>query len=489
MAHVFNSMVVLFLFDQLLDSNASLTCLSSGSFIIDRWCLEYNQLSACVTDAGPGEGNASVPCISGRAYPLTLEYKHVQNSAAVTLSYGSPSIARTVIPSARLFNSPADIHGSPFSVVVFPNVADGRQSVVNGSTISLTTAGVLSVFTIRAKDEYANSKTLWDSTFTVFVSQGNQLKESHGVISANVEPGAYRVSYTITRAGSSSISIALAATGGIAATYYKSYSSSGYEQSDTLTRVESTMDISWNGSAINYLPNSSGTVRWQGLIRPTSTTPYTFITMQDLKNASFPVDRVQLWLDGQLLLDQWTSLDFAPASVAVSFPMAYEFYEVEMRYQSQAFSRLRLTAARAGGSLPTTIPSSNLFFSKVVADSPYAIQVVPAYSDLASSILAGSFLTVSTAGVLAQFSIFSRDRFGNQRNASGDTFLFHAVSSNTAEVLDSASEYIGNGIYRISYVAKVQDTYQIQVIMICTLDYSLKRNLGDRGTLNRSYAD
>ena len=353
-------------------------------------------------------------------------------------------------------------------MVVFPSSTDSSQSVVNGTTLSTTTAGLLSVFTIRAKDAYANSKTAWDNSFMAFVSLGNKIKKTHAAISANVEPGSFRVSYTVTRAGTSSISIASAATGGIAATYYTSFNSSGFEQSAAVAGVESVMDISWNGSALAYLPKYVGTVRWRGLIRPTATTPYTFVTLQDVKNASIPSDRVQLWLDGQLLLDQWTSLDFTPAAVSVSFPMAYEFYELEMLYQSQAFTRLRLPVIRLAGNAPSAIPSSNLFISQPVADSPYSIQVLPALTDLASSVLAGSYLTLSTAGAAASFSLISLDRFGNRRNTSGDTYLLHAVSSAYAQVLDSSSVYVGNGIYSFSYVATLQDSYQVQVVvMIC----------------------
>ena len=431
--------------------------------MIDRWCLEENSIGACLINAGPGGGNVSFPCIAGSTYPLKLEYKHIQGFAAVNLSYGSPSIARISIPSTRLFHSPADIHGSPFSVVVTPSVENASQSVVNGTSISIATAGVLSVFTIRAKDAYSNSKTLWDSTFTVFVSQGNQLKETHAAISANVVPGTYRASYIVTQAGPATISVALAATGGIAATYYASTNSSTYGQYAVATSTEPVMDISWNGSALSYLPNFFGTVRWQGLIRPTATTPYTFMILQDIRNTTFPSDRVQLWLDGQLLVDQWTSLGEVPTAVSVAFPMVYEFYEVEMLYQSQSFGRLRLPATRGGGQTPSTIPSSNLFTGQPVANSPYTVNVFPALTDLDYSNLAGVYLTLSTAGAPAQFSVISRDSFGNLRNASGDVFLFHAVSSTSAEVLDSSSQYIGNSIYTLSYVATLQDSYQIQV--------------------------
>jgi hypothetical protein len=432
--------------------------------VIDRWCKERGPLRACLVDSGPGEGNATLSCISGKTYPLTVEYKHVQNEATVRLSYGSQSIAKQAVPSSRLYHSPTNVHASPFSVIVKPAQINAMQSLMNGTTLSVSTAGLLSVFIIRARDKFSNPKTLWDSSFSAFVSRGDQNKKVHAAISANVEPGTFRVSYTTTQAGASSLIVIWAATGGIAATYYTSSNSTGFEQAAQLSKTEPIMDISWNGTAKSYFPDRQGTVRWRGLIRPTVATPYTFTTLQDSSNSTNPDDRVQLWLDGQLLLDQWTSLDQSPVSVSVSFPVAYEFYEVEMLYQSKTFNRLRLPVSR--GSVQVAIPSSNLFLGQLVADSPYPIQVHPALTDLTSSDLQGSFLTLSTAGVLAKFSILCRDRFGNRRYEAGDEFLLHGVSSASTQILDSSSVHVGDGVYTISYVATLQDSYQIQV---CTV--------------------
>jgi hypothetical protein len=436
--------------------------------VIDRWCREQGPLRACMVDSGPGEGNATISCISGKVYSLTLEYKHVQHDAVVILSYGSQSVVKQIVPSSRLFHSPNNVHGSPFSVTVKPAQVNAMQSLVNGTTISVSTAGLLSVFTIRARDFFSNPKTLWDSSFSAFVARGDQNKKVHAAVSANVEPGTFRVSYTTTQAGASSLLVLWAATGGIAATYYRSSNSTGFEKAAQITKIESIMDISWNGTAKSYFPDRLGTVRWKGLIRPTVATPYTFTTLQDPSNSTDPVDRVQLWLDGQLLLDQWTSLDQTPLSVSVAFPVAYEFYEVEMLYQTKSFNRLRLPASR--GSVQAAIPSSSLFLGQQVADSPYPIQVRPALTDLTSSDLQGSFLTLSTAGVLAQFSVLSRDRFGNRRYEPGDEFLLHGVSSASAQILDSSSVHVGNGVYTLSYVATLQDAYEIQVLFF--LDHS-----------------
>jgi hypothetical protein len=429
--------------------------------VIDRWCREQGPLRSCMVDSGPGEGNATLSCISGKVYSVTVEYKHVQNEASVLFSYGSQSIVKQAVPSSRLFHTPNNVHGSPFSVTVKPAQVNEMQSMVNGTTLSVSTAGLLSVFTIRARDAFSNPKTLWDSSFSAFVSRGDQNKKVHAAISANVEPGTFRVSYTTTQAGPSSLLVLWAATGGIAATYYRSSNSTGFETAAYITKTESMMDISWNGTARSYFPERQGTVRWKGLIRPTVATPYTFTTLQDSSNTTNPIDRVQLWLDGQLLLDQWTSLDQTPLSISVSFPVAYEFYEIEMLYQSKSFNRLRLPASR--GSVQATIPSSSLFLGNLVADSPYPIQVHPALTDLTTSDLQGSFLTLSTAGVLARFSILSRDRFGNRRYELGDEFLLHGVSSSAEQVLDSTSVYVGKGVYAMSYVATLQDTYEIQV--------------------------
>ena len=59
-------------------------------------------------------------------------------------------------------------------------------------------------------------------------------------------------------------------------------------------------------------------VRWAGLVRASLASTYTFHTLLSGERTNH--ERVKLWVDGQLLIDQWTSLTaLSLTSVAPTF--------------------------------------------------------------------------------------------------------------------------------------------------------------------------
>jgi len=69
-----------------------------------------------------------------------------------------------------------------------------------------------------------------------------------------------------------------------------------------LTRIEN-VDFDWgNGSPDASVPVNNFSARWSGAVVPEFTEAYTFRTRTD--------DGVRLWVDDQLVIDNWT--DHAP---------------------------------------------------------------------------------------------------------------------------------------------------------------------------------
>jgi hypothetical protein len=66
-----------------------------------------------------------------------------------------------------------------------------------------------------------------------------------------------------------------------------------------LTRVDPTINFNWGSGAPAYgMGADTFSVRWTGKIRPTTTETYTFATTSD--------DGVRLWVNGKLVIDDWT---------------------------------------------------------------------------------------------------------------------------------------------------------------------------------------
>ena len=65
------------------------------------------------------------------------------------------------------------------------------------------------------------------------------------------------------------------------------------------TQVDSAVDFDWGtASPLAGLGPSSFSVRWSGMVTPTHSEKYVFYTQSD--------DGVRLWVDGNLLVDNWT---------------------------------------------------------------------------------------------------------------------------------------------------------------------------------------
>jgi len=116
-------------------------------------------------------------------------------------------------------------------------------------------------------------------------------------------------SFTTTRPG-----------GGLKGSYYK-----GMEFSNlVLTRMDPQIDFNWGTGQPDPLVDANQfSVRWVGQVEAAFTETYTFYTMSD--------DGVRLWIDGQLLVDNWTSHSATENKGTIDL-MAGQVYSLEMEY-------------------------------------------------------------------------------------------------------------------------------------------------------------
>ncbi len=116
----------------------------------------------------------------------------------------------------------------------------------------------------------------------------------------------------------------------------------------TLTRTDATVDFDWGyGSPAPLISTDLFTVRWTGAVQPQFDNDYTFSSTTD--------DGVRLWVDGQLLIDEWANQ--APTewsgTIALAagkkYPITMEYFETSGGAQAQlAWS----SAARTGEIIP-----------------------------------------------------------------------------------------------------------------------------------------
>jgi beta-glucosidase len=104
------------------------------------------------------------------------------------------------------------------------------------------------------------------------------------------------------------------------------FSNKDLKGSPVLMRVDPTIDFSWSsGGADKILPADSFSVRWTGTLTASRTGPHTVQTLSD--------DGVRLWLDGALMIDNWSDHASEPSNCTVdlvagkSYDLRIEYYE------------------------------------------------------------------------------------------------------------------------------------------------------------------
>ena len=91
-----------------------------------------------------------------------------------------------------------------------------------------------------------------------------------------------------------------------------------------LTRTDATVDFNWGtGSPDPVLPVDTFSVRWTGKVLPRYSQTYTFSVQSD--------DGVRLWVNGQLLIDNWTDHSVIENTGSVSL-VAGKPYDLKLEY-------------------------------------------------------------------------------------------------------------------------------------------------------------
>ena len=127
----------------------------------------------------------------------------------------------------------------------------------------------------------------------------------------------YSATFTGTRKGQYSVVTSLVNAGGVAATYYDSLENTVTNDFGAGNPVSSSVispTVDWSAATTTSTPDASLTnrsfgVRWVGFVRPSRAQQYTFhMLMPQSDSASPHIERVKLWVDNSIVIQQWSSL-------------------------------------------------------------------------------------------------------------------------------------------------------------------------------------
>jgi hypothetical protein len=114
-------------------------------------------------------------------------------------------------------------------------------------------------------------------------------------------------------------------------------------------------------------------IRWNGLYSPNSATQMYF----QWSGTSVVTDRVKLWVDNKLVIDQWSSLATTAPTAGYLFDSTSGIYDIHVEYFRKEGSSVAQPILKEGTSSSafSTISTGRLYAPENLSGSPYAVVV------------------------------------------------------------------------------------------------------------------
>ena len=156
-------------------------------------------------------------------------------------------------------------------------------------------------------------------------------------------------------------------------------------------------------------------MRWAGFLRPQYAEEYTFFA-----RVSGDADRVKLWVDNSLLVDQWLSLSATERSGTLTIGAANAYFDVAMEYKhvEGSYDQGATLAWQSASVAKAAIDIDRLVATADFLDGAYPLVAVAAPQCASTSVVSGLGLSFWTAGVAVAFTLSSRDAYANTREAA-----------------------------------------------------------------------
>jgi hypothetical protein len=139
------------------------------------------------------------------------------------------------------------------------------------------------------------------------------------------------------------------AVNGLTATYFDNRDFTGA----SVSRIDSTVNYNWgSGSPATGIGTDTFSARWTGKLKPRYSQTYTFYTTSD--------DGVRLWINGQLIIDQWN--DHGPTVHSGTITLqANQLYDIRLEYYENGGGAVMKLEWQSASQAREVVPYSQLF--------------------------------------------------------------------------------------------------------------------------------
>lgn len=312
----------------------------NGQLLIDNW-----------KDHAVVQNSATAALVANQKYDIRMEFYEHGVLATARLSWAYPGQALQVVPQSALFaappvNQPPTIDAGAAQTITLPAVASlkgiARDDGLPGS-------GLTTRWSKISGREDSSAGTVTFGNPSALVTSATFGADGIYVLRLTVSDGAVTVSDDIT------VTVKPAPGNGLTGRYYNDPGTGAHFGALVLTRVDPIVNLSWGTTAgpAAGVNADNFSVRWTGRVQAPVTGSYRFTTVSD--------DGVRLWVNGQLLIDNWTN--HAPTtntSAAISLSAGVKYTITLEYYEKTGGATARLQWSYTGQALQV-IPQSRLF--------------------------------------------------------------------------------------------------------------------------------
>ena len=404
-------------------------------------------------------------------HEIRIEYKQYLGDFGFNITASSAATSNSMqIQSSQLCaanslegNNPDLFTMNGVPTFVQPTVPCGSMCSLSGSGISIATVGLPASFVLHCTDQFLNPLDTYPIGFVLKSSRGL----GQCVLGNRTKSGDLMVSYVPTLKGIYDVSACIIAQNGIQATYF-----SGVDlRYPNFTALQASIDFSNSGLSGSFPVNVPYSIRWAGFVKPAFAQIYTVYA------SVLGVDeRIRIWIESSLVVDMWKTLSWTSGSGTMEFNTANGYYEIVVEYQQ--------TSGNAGAELKwatdSLVAPVDLVFSGTQSvnehfglgslftcpDVKTSIQMITVQADAESSclgyILSGDGISVSTAGLLAEFILSVQDPYLDTTR----TVPVMGISSSMDQKVETKLFHLGqysNGSYTFNYSQTMSGEYSLTV--------------------------
>jgi hypothetical protein len=305
-----------------------------GQLLIDNW----------VDQAVTTRTSAAVVLVAGSLYAVRMEYYEHTGLATAKLLWAYPGQAQVVIARTQLY--------APANRAPVAN-AGADQTIALPATASLTgTAtddglpsppGLLSIAWSRVS-----------GPGTVTFSSPSTLNSTASFSAAGSYALRLAVSDSVfTSTDDATIVVTPASLNGLTGQYFNDPGNGTHFGTLILTRGDPTVNFTWAGSPAAGVGADNFSARWTGRVEAPVTGSFRFSTVSD--------DGTRLWVNGQLVINNWTDHAATTNTSAAIALTAGVRYTITLEFYEKAGSAVAKLQWSYAGQATQVVPQSRLF--------------------------------------------------------------------------------------------------------------------------------